>query len=74
MSIPSLTTVLRSLREDGEIDLANSIQRRAEDYRCETCGFRSNPGVTITPPDGVDFYCPWCSGERVRPDDPQTPS
>lgn len=75
MSVPTLATVLRNLRNDGEFDLADRIQKEAEGFRCESCGFRSNPGFSFAEGEGEAFlfHCPFCSPEKVRQNDEDPP-
>jgi len=78
MSVPSTNTILINLRADGNHELADRIQREAQAYRCPECGVPTqNPGIALGDDDPaisgewagrLIFYCPFCSGENVRPD------
>jgi predicted RNA-binding Zn-ribbon protein involved in translation (DUF1610 family) len=82
MSLPALSAVLRNLRNDGDYTLAARIEREAEQWRCEKCGFRTNPGFEFAEPAPATegdplavFHCPFCSSERIRVDEgPEDPS
>jgi len=76
VSVPSMKTVVAHLRAAGEHALADHILREAAKYKCPNCNMlTANPGIALGdvnmggPWAGqVVFYCPWCSGENVRPD------
>lgn len=76
MSVPSMRTVVANLRADGHVELAERILREAVQYRCPECKFATaNPGIALGDQvtggqyaGQIVFYCPWCSGEAVRPD------
>lgn len=77
MSIPSMKTVVAHLRAAGDNDLAERILREAVKYKCSNCKMATaNPGIALGDPQHggefagqIVFYCPWCSGEAVRPDE-----
>ncbi len=77
MSVPSLKTVVSHLRAAGEHALADHILKEATGYKCPVCGnATANPGIALGDVNmggdwagKVVFYCPWCSGEDVRPSD-----
>lgn len=76
MSIPSMKTVVAHLRAAGDTDLAERILREAVQYKCSNCNMATaNPGIALGDVNmgesfagKIVFYCPWCSGEGVRPD------
>jgi hypothetical protein len=77
MSVPSMRTVVASLRAEGATELAEHILLEAVKYKCPECKFATaNPGIALGDPQQggefagqIVFYCPWCSGEAVRPDE-----
>jgi hypothetical protein len=76
MSVPSMRTVVANLKAAGEHSLAEHILREAVKYKCPNCNMATaNPGIALGDVNmggsfagKVVFYCPWCSGEAVRPD------
>lgn len=78
MSVPSTNTIIAHLRAEGSHELADRIQAEAQAYRCTECGVPCrNPGIALGDDDPaisgqfagkLVFYCPFCSGENVRPD------